>query len=55
MYAARPASLQLTGKDTLDDAYFTQTSLIDYINDEKDRIVASFRTVRSGNGRCSRD
>lgn len=31
MYAARPYILELTGKETLDDAYFTQTLLPDYI------------------------
>jgi Protein of unknown function C-terminus (DUF2399) len=31
MYAARPKILELTGKDNLDDAYFTQTLLPDYI------------------------
>jgi hypothetical protein len=31
MYAARPQILGLTGKDTLDDRYFTQTLLPDYI------------------------
>jgi hypothetical protein len=33
MYAARPSILRLTGKDTLDDRYFTQTLLPDYINE----------------------
>jgi hypothetical protein len=31
MYAARPAILQMTGKETLNDAYFTQTLLPDYM------------------------
>src|SRR5712691_10396330 len=31
MYAARPQILALTGKENLDDAYFTQTLLPDYI------------------------
>jgi hypothetical protein len=31
MYAARPQILALTGKDNLDDAYFTQTLLPDYV------------------------
>jgi Protein of unknown function C-terminus (DUF2399) len=31
MYAARPAILQMTGKSKLDDAYFTQTLLPDFI------------------------
>ena len=33
MYAARPSILAITGKDGLDDAYFTQTLLVDYINE----------------------
>lgn len=33
MYAARPAILRLTGKDKLDDAYFTQTLLPDYVRE----------------------
>lgn len=33
MYAARPAILALTGKTSLDDAYFTQTLLPDYIEE----------------------
>ncbi|MBV9584433.1 MAG: hypothetical protein JO213_06055, partial [Alphaproteobacteria bacterium] len=31
MYAARPSILKLTGRDKLDDAYFTQSLLPDYI------------------------
>jgi hypothetical protein len=31
MYAARPEILRLTGKDNLDDAYFTQVLLPDYV------------------------
>ena len=31
MYSARPDILEMTGKDKLDDAYFTQTLLPDYI------------------------
>jgi hypothetical protein len=31
MYAARPEILEITGKDTLDDAYFTQRLLPDFI------------------------
>ena len=31
MYAARPRIQQLSGKDRLDDKYFTQTLLPDYI------------------------
>ena len=33
MYAARPQILALTGKDHLDDRYFTQTLLPDYLNE----------------------
>jgi hypothetical protein len=33
MYAARPEILALTEKDHLDDRYFTQTLLPDYLND----------------------
>jgi hypothetical protein len=33
MYAARPKILKLTGKDHLDDAYFTQTLLPDYMEE----------------------
>jgi hypothetical protein len=33
MYAARPAILRLTGKDKLDDAYFTQNLLPDYVTE----------------------
>jgi hypothetical protein len=33
MYAARPRILELTGKDSLDDRYFTQTLLPDYLNE----------------------
>lgn len=33
MYAARGEILRLTGKDQLEDAYFTQTLLPDYINE----------------------
>jgi DNA topoisomerase VI subunit B len=36
MYAARPFILTMTGKDTLDDAYFTQTLLVDYVNEHTD-------------------
>ena len=33
MYAARPQILSITGQPTLDDRYFTQTLLPDYINE----------------------
>jgi hypothetical protein len=35
MYAARPEILALTGKDHLDDRYFTQTLLPDYLNENR--------------------
>ena len=31
MYAARPAILRLTGRDKIDDKYFTQPLLPDYV------------------------
>ena len=33
MYAARPAILKLTGRDKIDDKYFTQTLLPDYVEE----------------------
>lgn len=39
MYAARPKILEITGKDTLDDAYFTQTLLPDYIEEHADECA----------------
>lgn len=33
MYAARPLILEMTGRDTLDDAYFTQALLPDYVSE----------------------
>lgn len=36
MYAARPAMLRATGRDALDDAYFTQTLLPDYLEQHAD-------------------
>jgi hypothetical protein len=33
MYAARPSILELTGRDALDDKYFTQTLLPDYLEE----------------------
>jgi hypothetical protein len=33
MYAARPAMLEITGKDQMSDKYFTQQLLPDYIDD----------------------
>ena len=40
MYAARPSILAMTEKDNLDDAYFTQTLLVDYINEHPDVCAA---------------
>jgi hypothetical protein len=40
MYTARPSILAMTGKDNLDDAYFTQTLLVDYINKHPDVCAA---------------
>jgi hypothetical protein len=40
MYAARPQILELTGKDSLDDAYFTQQLLPDYMEDHPDECAA---------------
>ena len=39
MYAARPKTLARTGKETLDDAYFNQTLLVDYINEHPERCA----------------
>jgi hypothetical protein len=39
MYAARPDILARTGKDTLDDAYFTQTLLPNYIEEHWGRCA----------------
>ncbi len=39
MYAARPSILELTGKDRLADAYFTQTLLPDYIEEHLDECA----------------
>jgi hypothetical protein len=38
MYAARPEILELTGKDTLVERYFTQTLLPDYINEHGEAV-----------------
>lgn len=39
MYAARPAILSLTGKNSFDDAYFTQTLLPNYIEEHPDETA----------------
>jgi hypothetical protein len=40
MYAARPEILAITGKDHLDDRYFTQTLLPDYLNDYPEKCAS---------------
>jgi len=49
MYAARPDILRITGKDTLDDAYFTQTLLVDYVN-EHPELCADWDIVWDARG-----
>jgi hypothetical protein len=39
MYAARPAILKITGIDKLNDKYFTQTLLPDYMNDHPEETA----------------
>jgi hypothetical protein len=39
MYAARPTILELTGRDALDDKYFTQTLLPDYLEEHPDETA----------------
>jgi hypothetical protein len=39
MYAARPETLKIAEKDTLDSQYFCQTLLPDYINDHSDECA----------------
>jgi hypothetical protein len=48
MYAARPQILALTGKDNLDDAYFTQTLLPGYI--EEHGLEGAWDVVYDGRG-----
>jgi hypothetical protein len=48
MYAARPDILELTAKDTLDDRYFTQTLLPDYVNEHS--AAASWDIVWDARG-----
>ena len=52
MYAARPDILALTGKDTLDDAYFTQTLLPDFIQEHTEEC-ASWDIVWDARGNFS--
>jgi hypothetical protein len=40
MYAARPRILELTGKSKLDDKYFTQTLLPDYVEEHPEQTAA---------------
>jgi DNA topoisomerase VI subunit B len=40
MYVARPKILAMTGKDTLRDEYFTQTLLVDYMNEHPDQCAS---------------
>ena len=40
MYAARPEILELTGRSKLDDAYFTQNLLPDYISEHAEETAA---------------
>jgi hypothetical protein len=40
MYAARPRILELTGRSKLDDKYFTQTLLPDYIEEHPEQTAA---------------
>jgi hypothetical protein len=49
MYAARPKILELTGKTSLDDQYFCQTLLPDYMN-EHPRECADWNVVWSDRG-----
>ena len=49
MYAARPAILELTGKTKLDDRYFTQALLPDYI-EEHPEITANWDVVFDDRG-----
>jgi hypothetical protein len=49
MYAARPDILRLTGKDKVDDRYFTQTLLPDYLRDHPDE-TAGWNVVYDARG-----
>jgi hypothetical protein len=49
MYAARPEILQLTGQEELDDAYFTQQLLPDFIN-EHPEICGGWNVVYDDRG-----
>jgi DNA topoisomerase 6 subunit A-like protein len=52
MYAARPKILAFTGRDTLDDKYFTQTLMVDYIDAHPDRC-ATWNVVWDARGTFS--
>jgi hypothetical protein len=49
MYAARPSILALTDKDTLTDSYFTQTLLVDFVN-EHPELCANWDIVYDARG-----
>jgi hypothetical protein len=49
MYAARPHILHLTGRDKLDDRYFTQTLLPDYLRDHAEE-TADWNVVYDARG-----
>jgi hypothetical protein len=51
-YAARPQILALTGKDKLDDQYFTQSLLPDFLN-ERPGLKASWNVVYDARGHFS--
>ena len=53
MYAARPGILELTGKEKLDDRYFTQMLLPDYI-EEHPEITADWDVVFDDRGTLHR-
>lgn len=50
MYAARPLILQLTEKSKLDDSYFTQTLLPDFIK-ENPELTSDWNVVYDARGR----
>jgi hypothetical protein len=52
MYAARPKILAFTGRDTLDDKYFTQTLMVDYIDAHPGRC-ATWNVVWDARGTFS--
>jgi hypothetical protein len=52
MYAARPMILELTGRTSFNDAYFTQTLLPDYLN-EYPEVTAAWDVVYDARGHFS--